>query len=72
VERPTVIRAKLARATRFGAPPEAVASLRRDYHAARAREYLCGWLAGDHAPTADQRRELAELLLGQGGTSVAA
>ena len=72
MERPTVIRAKLARATRFGASPETVASLRRDYHAARARDYLRDWLAGDYAPTADQRRELAELLLDEGGASVAA
>lgn len=72
MERPTVIRAKLARAARFGAPPETVASLRRDYHAARARDYMLGWLTGDHAPTADQRRELAALLLGEGGGSVAA
>jgi hypothetical protein len=72
VDRPTVIRARLARAIRQGEPPEIVDGHRRDYYAARARDYLREWLASDPAPTPGQRRELAELLLDEGGASVAA
>jgi hypothetical protein len=64
VDKPTVIRARLARAARFGAPPETVASLRRDYYAARAHDYLRDWLASDPSPTAEHRAELAALLAG--------
>jgi hypothetical protein len=64
VDRPTVIRGRLARATRGGAPPEFIESLRRDYYASRARDYLRDWIASDPAPTSAQRRELAALLVG--------
>jgi hypothetical protein len=69
VDRPTVIRGRLARAARTGAPPETIESLRRDYYASRARDYLRDWLAGDPAPTAAQRRELADMLV-RGGDHV--
>jgi hypothetical protein len=64
VDRATAIRARLARATRFGEPPEVIISLRADYYAARAREYVRDWLASDPAPTSEHRRELADLLVG--------
>jgi hypothetical protein len=51
MDRPTSIRARLARATRAGESPETLESLRRDYYASRARAYLRDWLAGDPAPT---------------------
>jgi hypothetical protein len=70
VDRPTVIRARLARAARFGAPPETLESLRRDYRASRAAERLREWLASEPAPTAEQRRELAALLA-DGGADAA-
>ena len=71
MDRPTSIRARLARATRAGEPPETIAALRRDYYASRARDYLRDWLASDPAPTPAQRRELADLLV-EGGDHVAA
>jgi hypothetical protein len=64
LERHTVVRGRLARAVRAGAPPETLESLRREYYASRARDYLRDWLAGDPAPTSAQRRELAALLVG--------
>jgi hypothetical protein len=71
MDRPTSIRARLARATRAGESPETIQALRRDYYASRARDYLRDWLAGDPAPTPAQRRELADLLA-KGGDHVAA
>jgi hypothetical protein len=70
VDRPTVIRAKLARATRVGEPPEIIKQLRRDYYASRARDYVREWLASEPAPTAEHRRELAALLA-EGGADAA-
>ena len=70
MDRPTSIRARLARATRAGESPETIAALRREYYASRAHNYLRDWLAGDPAPTRAQRRELADLLVG--GDHVAA
>jgi hypothetical protein len=72
MDRPTSIRARLARATRAGESPEIIQRLRRDYYAARAHDYLRDWLAGDPAPTPAQRRELADLLVKGGGADVAA
>ena len=72
MDRPTVIRGRLARAAQTGAPPEVVESLRREYYAARARDYLRGWLAGEPAPTPAQRRELADMLVKGGDAGVAA
>ncbi len=71
LQRPTVLRAKLARATRVGAPPEQITELRREYYASRAAAYLRDFLAADPAPSPAQRRELAELIVG-GGDDVAA
>lgn len=67
MDRPTAIRARIARAKQLGEPAEVITSLRRDYYASRARDYLREWLASDPAPTPEQRRELASLLVG-GGT----
>jgi len=64
MERPSVIRGRLARASRYGATPETLEALRREYYAARAHDYLRDYLAGDPAPTPAQRRELAALLVG--------
>jgi hypothetical protein len=72
MDRPTSIRARLARATRVGAPPETLTALRRDYYASRTRDYLRDWLAGDPTPTRAQRRELADLLVKGGDADVAA
>lgn len=72
MDRPTVIRARIAQASQAGKPAEYIEELRRAYYASRARDYLREWLAGDPAPTPDQRQELAALLLGQGGASAAA
>lgn len=58
--------AAVSRAARAGAPPETIDSLRREYYASRARDYLRDWLAGDPAPTAAQRRELADMLVTDG------
>ena len=63
MDRPTVIRGRLARAAQTGAPPEVVEDLRRQYYASRCRDYLREWLAGEPAPTPAQRRELANLLV---------
>jgi len=64
LERHTVIRGRLARAVRAGASPETLESLRREYYASRARDYLRDWIASDPAPTPAQRHELAALLVG--------
>jgi hypothetical protein len=72
VDRPTVIRARLARAVRFGASAEALDSLRRDYHAARQAERLREWLASDPAPSPEHRAELAALLVGGDADATAA
>lgn len=72
MDRPTVIRGRLAYAARRGDPPEVIEELRREYYASRARDYLRDWLAGDPAPTPAQRRELADLLVKGGDAHVAA
>jgi len=72
VDRPTVIRARLARAIRVGEQPEVIESLRRDYYASRARDYLREWITSDPPPTTDQRRELAALLVSTGSGAGAA
>lgn len=69
---PAAVRARLANATRFGAPAEVLDGYRRDYHAARAAQRLRELLASDHAPTLGQRRELAFLLLAGGDADVTA
>lgn len=71
MDRPTVIRARIARATQRGEPAEVVKALRRDYYAARAADYLREWLASDPAPTPEHRRELAALLAGDEGDDAA-
>ena len=71
MDRPTVIRARIARARRFGEPEDVIEALRRDYYAARCRDYLREWLASDPAPTPDQRRELAALLAGEADADAA-
>jgi hypothetical protein len=63
VDRPTAIRARLARAQRSGDPAERITELQRDYAASRARDYLLLWLGSDPKPTAEHRAELAALLL---------
>lgn len=65
-------RAKLARAVRDGAPPDQVAEWRRTYRAAKAAKHLRELLASDLPPTAEQRRELAAILLGGGDADAAA
>lgn len=67
----TLARSRLARAVQDGASPERVAELRRAYHASRAADYLQRLLACDPPPTPDQRRELADILVG-GDADVAA
>ena len=64
MDRPTSIRARLARATRAGEPPEVISELRRSYYAARAHDYIRDWISSDPAPTLAERRELARLLVG--------
>jgi hypothetical protein len=71
MDRATVIRGRLARAARSGAPAEVLEDLRRDYYASRAHQYIRDWLAGEPAPTPAQRRELADMLV-KGGDHVAA
>ena len=71
MDRPTSIRARLARATRAGESPEIITALRRDYYASRAAAYLREWITSDPPPTPAQRRELAALLAG-GDADVAA
>jgi hypothetical protein len=72
VDRPTVIRGRLAYAARRGDPPEVIEELRREYYASRAHDYLRDWLSGDPAPTLAQRRELAEMLVKGGDAHVPA
>lgn len=69
---PSAVKARLANATRFGAPPEVLDGYRRNYHAARCAERLRELLASDYAPTPGQRRELAFLLLAGGDADGAA
>lgn len=64
MERPTVIRGRLAYAHRTGQPAEVIEELRSEYYASKTRDYLREWLAGDPAPTLAQRRELADMLVG--------
>jgi hypothetical protein len=64
VDRPTVIRAKIARAVRAGEAPEVITELRRSYYAARTYAGIREWLSSDPAPTPEQRREVAALLAG--------
>lgn len=64
MDRWTAVRSRLARAKQAGEPPEVVESLRREYYAARAHTYVRDWIAGDPAPTLEQRREVASLLVG--------
>lgn len=59
------------RAPRAPEHPETLESLRREYYASRARDYLRDWIAGDPAPTPAQRRELAALLVGGGADAAA-
>lgn len=63
MDRPTVIRARLARAQRSGEPPEVIERLRGDYYAARTRDHLVAWLTSDPIPTNEARTELARLLV---------
>ena len=64
MDRATSVRARLARATRNGEPPEVIESLRQSYYAARAHAYVRDWLAGSPAPTPEQRAEVVALLVG--------
>lgn len=64
MERATVIRARLARAQRFGAPAEEIERLQQGYHAAKAASFIREYLASDPRPTIAARRELADLLTG--------
>lgn len=70
MDRPSVYRARLARAVRVGAPLEVTERLRGEYHAAKQRDNLLSWLASDPQPTAEHRAALAALLVG--GESVGA
>lgn len=72
MDRPTIIRAKLARAVRFGEPDATITRLRQDYYAARVHADLREWLSSDPAPTSEHRKELAALLLGEGVTGATA
>jgi hypothetical protein len=63
LERPTVIRARIARAKQQDAAPEVIEALRADYYASRARDYVRDWLTSDPAPTAAHRAQVASLLL---------
>lgn len=65
---PSYARAMLAVRVRDGAPPDEVAKLRRAYRAARAAKGLRELVTGDHPPTAEQRRELAAILVGGDAT----
>lgn len=71
MDRPTTLRARIARAVQRGEPADVITDLRRDYYAARARDYIREWITSDPAPTPAQRRELAALLQG-GDADVAA
>ncbi len=59
----TLARSRLARAVQDGASPERIAELRRAYRAAKAADYLQQLLASESAPTHDERRALAALLM---------
>lgn len=72
MDRPSVIKGRIANAVRFGQPAEVVESLRADYYAARARDYLVGWMSSEPRPTAEHRAELASLLLAEGDARAAA
>jgi hypothetical protein len=72
VDRPSVIKGRIAHAVRFDQPAEVVEELRRDYYAARARDYLVTWLSSDPRPTAEHRSELASLLVGGDADAAAA
>jgi hypothetical protein len=63
LDRPTIIRARIARATQMGESPGVIDALRRDYYAARACDYIREWLHSDPAPTPEHRAELAALLM---------
>lgn len=71
LERPTVYRARIARAKQLGEPAPVIESLRRDYYASRARDYLRDYLRAEPVPTAERRLELAALLT-DGGADEAA
>lgn len=72
MDRPTVVRARLARAKRSGEPPQVIERLQREYYASRAHVYIREWITGDPAPTSEQRREVAALLVGGGADGTAA
>lgn len=72
MDRPTVIKGRIAHAVRFDQPAEVVEELRREYYAARARDYLVTWLSSEPRPTAEHRSELARLLLAEGDARAAA
>lgn len=72
MDRPTVIRARIGQATLVGKPAAHIEELRREYYASRAHDYLRELLSSDSAPTPDQRRELAALLLDGDGARAAA
>ena len=65
-------RSRLANAVQAGEPQERITELRRAYKAARAAQDLRDLLQSDHAPTLEQRRELAELLVGGEADAAAA
>lgn len=67
MDRPTALRARIARAVQRGEPADVITDLRRDYYASRAADYLREWITSDPAPTAAQRRELASMLAGGDG-----
>ena len=56
-------RSRLANAVQAGEPFERIIELRREYRAARAAQDLRDLLSSDFAPTAEQRAELAALLV---------
>lgn len=68
----TYARAMLAVSVRNGTPPDQVAEWRRTFRAAKAAKSLRDLLASDLPPTVEQRRELAEILLGGGDADAAA
>ena len=63
LDRPTVYRARIARAKQLGDAADIIEGLRRDYYAARARDYLREWLRTEPVPTSEHRTALAALLL---------
>ena len=60
----TLARSQLANAVKDGAPPALITELRREYRAARVMHHLQQLLTNDLPPTAAQRRELADVLVG--------